>query len=62
MFLVRSFIYYVVRILTFFIDIADYIYSHPQLLDIELQGIWIADRQSMMFLKNYAHFMRSVQR
>jgi carboxypeptidase D len=25
--------------------IADYIYSHPTLLDLHLQGIWIADRK-----------------
>jgi carboxypeptidase D len=25
--------------------IADYIYSNPTLLDLKLQGIWIADRE-----------------
>ena len=27
------------------IDIANYIYEHPALLDLKLQGMWIADRQ-----------------
>jgi hypothetical protein len=26
-------------------DMADYIYSHPGQLDLQLQGIWIGDRQ-----------------
>jgi carboxypeptidase D len=25
--------------------IADYIYAHPTMLDLQLQGIWIADRE-----------------
>jgi hypothetical protein len=28
------------------IDIANYIYEHPTALDLDLQGIWIADRNS----------------
>ena len=31
--------------LTFVIDIADYIYRHPALLDLSLEGIWMADRK-----------------
>ena len=26
------------------IDFADYIYDHPGLLDLDLQGMWISDR------------------
>jgi carboxypeptidase D len=31
------------------IDIADYIYSHPTLLDLSLQGIWLGDRKFFVF-------------
>ena len=27
------------------IDIANYIYEHPTLLDLKLQGMWMADRK-----------------
>jgi carboxypeptidase D len=29
------------------IDIANYIYEHPTALDLNLQGIWIADRKDI---------------
>ena len=31
-------------------DIANYIYEHPTALDIDLQGIWIADRKSFFWI------------
>jgi hypothetical protein len=34
----------IIRQLTFPQDIADYIYKHPTQLDLDLKGIWIADR------------------
>jgi hypothetical protein len=34
------------RTTKYLVDIADYIYSHPTLLDLKLKGIWIADRKS----------------
>jgi len=34
----------IIRQLTFSQDIADYIYKHPTKLDLNLKGIWIADR------------------
>ena len=35
------------------IDIADYIYSRPTLLDLRLQGIWMGDRKSLVFIYLY---------
>ena len=32
------------------IDIANYIYEHPTALDLDLQGIWIADRKSFFWI------------
>ena len=32
------------------IDIADYIYRHPTLLELSLEGIWMADRKFLMFM------------
>jgi hypothetical protein len=32
-------------------DIANYIYEHPKALDLNLQGIWIADRESSITSK-----------
>ena len=37
------------------IDIADYIYSHPTLLDLSLQGIWMGDRKFLKFI--YLHLL-----
>ena len=28
-----------------FLDIANYIYEHPGVIDLDLQGVWIADRK-----------------
>ena len=38
------FIYYYESNWSFMIDFADYIYDHPGLLDLDLQGMWISDR------------------
>jgi hypothetical protein len=38
----------ILRILS---DIANYIYEHPKALDLNLQGIWIADRESSITSK-----------
>ena len=32
------------------IDIANYIYEHPTALDLNLQGIWIADRKNRFYI------------
>lgn len=32
---------------TFSADIANFMYSNPSLLDLELQGFWISDRKSI---------------
>jgi len=33
------------------VDIANFIYQHPTLLDLQLQGIWLADRESHLVVK-----------
>jgi hypothetical protein len=43
--LVRSALSTWKRTIKSLLDIADYIYSNPTLLDLNLKGIWIADRE-----------------
>jgi hypothetical protein len=33
-----------------YVDIANYIYEHPGVLELNLQGIWIADRKCLSVL------------
>ena len=35
------------------IDIANYIYEHPTALDLNLQGIWIADRKNIFLINSW---------
>jgi hypothetical protein len=41
-------------------DIADYIHNHKNLLSLDLQGMWIADRRDNFFIAtSYAHCLIS---
>ena len=46
------------------IDIANYIYEHPTALDLNLQGIWIADRKSVFLFHSWfvteIHFLSMI--
>lgn len=35
---------YQIKLISFMIDFADYLYEHPGLVDLDLQGMWASDR------------------
>ena len=38
------------RLAKFILDLANYIYENPNLLDLSLQGIWLADRKVVILM------------